>query len=328
MFLKTLKPIRAKILYSHALARAVEREIYFLIYKPLLDLLTIPDVRANSPVDVLVRAFEQGKIYYENGFIYGVFNASISKTITELGGKFNKVKKAFKFDLTRLPAQVKAAMAKGKMAEQESVQKVKQKAIEMSFDNLNVHDINAIAGRTLDDLHEQFKKVTPEDLGVPVEMSEERQEAIKQDYISNVNLRIKDYADGAIERLRYRVVQEVGRGTRADSLKDILKAEYGMSSNHVKFIARQETSLFVARFRQVRYEEAGINQYRWSTSSDERVRPDHRVLDNKIFSWDAPPISNRITGDRNNPGQDYGCRCVALPIVKVAGVDVLSMVEA
>lgn len=327
MFLKTLKPIRDKNAYSVALARAVEREIYFLIYKPLLDLLSIPDVRTNSSVDVLVKAFEQGKIYYENSFVYGSFNAPISKTLKELGGKFNKVKKAFKIDLTKLPPQVKAAMAKGKMAEQESVQKVKQKAMEMSIENISIPDVNAIAGRTLNDLHEQFQKVTPDDLGIPVEMSESRQEAIKQDYIGNLNLRIKDYADGAVERLRYRVVQEVGKGTRAENLKDILQAEYGMSSNHVRFIARQETSLFVARFRQVRYEEAGINQYRWSTSSDERVRPDHRVLDNKIFSWDQPPISNRITGDRNNPGQDYGCRCVALPVVKVAGVDVLSMVE-
>jgi uncharacterized protein with gpF-like domain len=45
------------------------------------------------------------------------------------------------------------------------------------------------------------------------------------------------------------------------------------------------------------------------------VRPDHKRLDGKIFNWDDAPISNTKTGKRAHPGQDYGCNCVARPIV-------------
>ncbi len=60
----------------------------------------------------------------------------------------------------------------------------------------------------------------------------------------------------------------------------------------------------------------GILEYRWSTSKDERVRHDHKALDTKIFSFASPPVTNLKTGARNNPGCDFGCRCIAIPIFR------------
>ena len=50
-------------------------------------------------------------------------------------------------------------------------------------------------------------------------------------------------------------------------------------------------------------------------SPNHPVREMHKALAGKVFSWDDPPITNE-KGDRNNPGQDYGCRCYARPIVE------------
>jgi hypothetical protein len=47
-------------------------------------------------------------------------------------------------------------------------------------------------------------------------------------------------------------------------------------------------------------------RYVWETRGDAKVRLSHRRNDGKIFRWDTPPPTG-------HPGQDYNCRCLALP---------------
>ena len=76
-------------------------------------------------------------------------------------------------------------------------------------------------------------------------------------------------------------------------------------------------------------EDAGCTKYRWSSSKDSRVRDCHRALDGKIFRWDDPPEmwyetkADRVyTGRHCHPGEDYCCRCVAIPVFDLDTVDV------
>jgi SPP1 gp7 family putative phage head morphogenesis protein len=71
-----------------------------------------------------------------------------------------------------------------------------------------------------------------------------------------------------------------------------------------------------SKFKQVKYESVGVSKYKWSISNV-RTRPDHKALNGKVFSFDDPPISNTSTGARNNPGEDFGCNCQAIPIIEV-----------
>lgn len=59
-----------------------------------------------------------------------------------------------------------------------------------------------------------------------------------------------------------------------------------------------------------------IDEYEWVSQRDGRVRPLHVTLDGesrrgKTFSW-----SNPDTHGEGNPGDPYGCRCVAYPVLK------------
>ena len=64
-----------------------------------------------------------------------------------------------------------------------------------------------------------------------------------------------------------------------------------------------------------------MEEYAWSESGDGRVRDSHKHLNKKRFRWSDPPIVDAKTGRRCHPGQDYQCRCVALPVFDIDTID-------
>jgi len=110
-------------------------------------------------------------------------------------------------------------------------------------------------------------------------------------------------------------MQNTMSGQRANNIVKLIQANYNTSLNKAKFLARQETSLLMSSMREQRYKDAGITRYKWSTSHDERVRPLHKRVNGQVFSWDNPPIVGEL-GEALNPGEDYNCRCVAIPIIE------------
>lgn len=102
--------------------------------------------------------------------------------------------------------------------------------------------------------------------------------------------------------------------------KDIQKA-YSVSRSKALFIARDQTAKLNSEITQHQQRDAGVSRYVWSTSGDERVRESHAALDGKTFSWDEPPIVDKKTGRRAHPGEDYQCRCVALPVFDYDDID-------
>lgn len=66
-------------------------------------------------------------------------------------------------------------------------------------------------------------------------------------------------------------------------------------------------------------EYAGVSKYEWSGVMDRRERKSHRELEGKIISWDNPPdVGN---GRKCHPGQDYQCRCCAIPVFDIDNLD-------
>ena len=316
-YYRKIQPIRDRLKYSDDLTKIISTDLFYLIYKPLIDLLN--PKRENASQSPLVQAFLSRIIYYQEGYVYGKFNAAISRALRNFGGTYNNTKKAFKVDLAKFPPDVRDALARGSMAETQAISAMRKKAEELAAQSISIPAVHDISEDTLADLHKQFEKLTPEDLQIPVEMNARMEEQVRREYTENVHLNINNLSQEMTERLRYRVEQAVGQGMRADQLKDVLLAEYGIAANRAKFIARQDTSIFVAKYREVRYKDAGINLYQWSTSNDPRVRHDHKELNGRIFSFDNPPVTDHLTGARNNPGEDFGCRCTALPVLLQPG---------
>ena len=97
-------------------------------------------------------------------------------------------------------------------------------------------------------------------------------------------------------------------GLRHEDLSKILTERLGVSESRADLIARDQTLKLAGDVTRIRQTNAGIDSYVWTTSGDERVRPEHEELDGQTFRWDAPPAVG-------HPGQDYQCRCAAYPVV-------------
>lgn len=98
-------------------------------------------------------------------------------------------------------------------------------------------------------------------------------------------------------------------GLTVDELKDRLLERGDVSESRAELIARDQTLKLNGAITEIRQTNAGVEQYIWSTSQDERVREEHASLEGETFSWDSPP-------EVGHPGEDFQCRCVALPVIE------------
>jgi SPP1 gp7 family putative phage head morphogenesis protein len=125
------------------------------------------------------------------------------------------------------------------------------------------------------------------------------------------------WADRLVPQLRARaLLPQVNKtvqdafagGLRVEVLREQIMDRFGVGRSRADLIARDQTLKLNGQINRNRQKEIGIDRYEWSTSRDSRVRKTHKH-DGKIFSWDDPPDPPGV-----HPGQDYQCRCVAIPV--------------
>ena len=101
----------------------------------------------------------------------------------------------------------------------------------------------------------------------------------------------------------------------------------GLTKSKARQIARDQLGTLTSQMTKHEHEAAGISKYKWITRRDDRVRPCHRLLHGRIFSWNDPPemwysTKSRgivFTGKRCHPGEDVCCRCTASPVFDLEG---------
>ena len=319
-----LRPVYDYDKYHEHILQVLEFELYYTIFKPLMDILGVEakevEVRSasrwNKAGSALERAIKAGTVSYADGYFLGSFNAQIGKELRTMGATFDSRRKGYK--LASLPVEIKTLIVTARAEVKSRAEALQSKLVEIEQKALQV-DLGHYVRNVFGDLDKQFVRTVKPNLEIPMEITAGMADKIEEDYTTNVNLYINGWKQEQVERLRDAVQKNAEQGFRADKMKDILESEYGISKNRAKFIARQETALMVSKYRETRYQEAGLNEYIWSTSHDERVRKDHRDLNGRKFSWDSPPVVDKATGRRGNPGEDFGCRCLAVPVMRLGG---------
>ena len=329
----TLKPI----LHTDAMGIPLERELtqYFaeVIYHPLLDLIAdsgAPETkhRLNYRMDdtaagvaILQAALDSGQIWYADGYFTGRLSAPVSRELRAIGASFNAAARAFYIPLEQVPLALRTSVAHSRIR----TEKLHGELISL----LGLMAIGIREGTKLDtgkcldkldtSLDKQFDNAADgiEVLADAAGLTPAQRQAMADQLTENLELGIKNFALERIPELRQKVEQNLVSGGRIDRLQKIIETDYGVSQRKARFLAEQETSLYIAKYRKIRYAAVGINEYIWRTREDAKVRPDHAALNGRKFSFDHPPICDQSDGRRCNPGEDYGCRCEPLPILNL-----------
>lgn len=308
-------PVNNKDIYSQLIYREIKSLLDRILFSPVLAIATSTQL-SNAPASALTTALKSGTITYADGYFTGKFNAAIGLEIRKIGGSFNKLRKAYYLPIEEIPTEIKIAIAKGKSIIQEKISKINERLNYLQQTG-SVEPINfspQFSG-ILIDIDKQFKTTLPTDIGIPMTLTPFMRASIEREYTHNLNKYITDMTVESTQRLREKIIKNVSEGYRASNLVGVIQAQQGVSHRHAKFLAKQETSLMVSSYRDSRYKEAAIDEWVWSSSHDERVRPLHRKLNGQKFSFNNLPIIDERTGEKGTPGQAYGCRCSMIPLI-------------
>ena len=170
----------------------------------------------------------------------------------------------------------------------------------------------------------EWKRVVNKTLGIDIfedyYMGEFFRETLKQWTTTNVDL-IKSVPQTAITDMQNVIVEGYRKGKSNTAIGRDIQKVYGIEKAKAQFWARDQTAKLNADLTQAQQKDAGVEEYVWSDSGDSRVRKRHAQLNNTRHKWNEPPVVDASTGRRCHPGQDYNCRCVALPVFNLPGLD-------
>jgi SPP1 gp7 family putative phage head morphogenesis protein len=301
--------LRLKREWYEDIEKEISEYFYSTYFLPLLMLLQGPFFNSNA---VLISALREGKINYQDGVFSGKFNISMSKELSKFA-TFDARSKTWK---GRPPADILAAA----MSANDRMKKLHDQ-INTQLNDLEEQMRDAVVsmpfsiGKTADEIDKQIREDWKK-IGIEPTMTDHMKKQLIEDYNQNQDLNIKNWEPEQITRLRDMVERSAVTGYRKPELIKMIQAEWEVSQNKARFLARQETSLFMSKLRRERNLDAGVRKYKWSTSHDVRVRHDHNDLNGKVFTYGDPPIVDKTTGRKAEPGEDYNCRCVAIPVIE------------
>lgn len=313
---KQLKPIDVPLRFDKQVEEEILAFLFENLFAPVIEAMELSkSINFNANTSVIEDAIKSGKIQFSDGIFKGDFNAALTKEFRQLGLKFDKRIKGYRKEIKNLPIPLQVTIAQTASNYEKMASRMISSIDSLVFDEeLGGLSFASTYNDILSDIDNKLTKTVGNPLGIQVETSALQKMVITEEFSNNLKLFIRNFANEQIPILREEVEKTVFAGIRAESLQKVIIDRFGVSRSKAKFLASQEISLFTAKYKKSKYQEAGINQYKWSTSQDIRVRPDHKDLNGKVFSFDDPPITDKATGERNNPGEDYGCRCKAIPL--------------
>ncbi len=289
------------------------------IYLPLLAELNENKkiLNAITPYSLL-RAIQDGHITFYRGRFKGRFNAKISKELRSIGAVWETKTVSFKFPTTKLPFDIRNAIAVSEAKFNASIKRIDEKLLKLNPVSIaSKINLSKVFDSTIYKTEKKIEK-TLQKIQVRPNLTDSMKKKISLEYNEDMKKYIQDWSEKEIKKLRANIAENAFSGKRYEGVIDQIQQSYGVSQAKAKFLARQETNLYVTKLQETLYTEAGIQKYKWTCvvgSVGHEVRHSHSILNGKVFRWDSPPVVNE-NGDRKNPGEDFGCRCYAIPQVE------------
>lgn len=330
---KILQPIKETTQDYEAIERQIKEILKREIYAPIMKMLGRPKNTLQNSMDDLLDAIRYGRIQFYRGQFSGRFNAAISKELKSLGAQWDKSTRTWRLSQSSLTQEIRNAILASESRFQQKMAGIdrhlsdilpEEIAGQLKIDHL----LDSTLWRVERDFNASLKNIT-----VAPQLTKEQRKRIASEWQNNLKLEIKDWSKKSIVELRKKMQESVFAGNRYETAVKTIQKSYDVSANKAKFLARQETGLLMAKFKETRYQDAGVQKFIWKCvqgTPAHPVRHSHKACDNKIFRWDNPreldknglvsPSGQHKPGENKNPGEDYNCRCYAKPIVEFGRV--------
>ena len=115
-----------------------------------------------------------------------------------------------------------------------------------------------------------------------------------------------------LRKLRDELTRLISDGVPEEEIEErliaFLQKQTEVETNRAVLIGSDQVGKLNGRLMEYWQRSAGIEEYRWQTMMDDRVRPLHADRQGLIFRWDKPPSDG-------HPGMAVRCRCVADPVI-------------
>lgn len=332
--------------YYKPIERDLDDYFYAFYWADILDALGLErfdnqrrEARNNGP-DALIQAIRAGRVDYQDGVFTGSFNAAISRELREFA-TFSSQTKQWRGDP---PPAVKGAAVIARSKGEEL-----SRRIESLIDEIpqrvaaQIQQLSYSIDTPLFAMSDQATRDL-RNIGIDVDITPEVAERLISEYTNNQNLNIQNWTPEQTERLRDMIRRNALRGYNRVELREMIASEFGVTMNKAKFLARQETSLFMATVRDARYSDGGVEVVQWSTSNDIRVvgnpaglypqptegHGNHYALNGKFCLLSDPTVyadtlddaragkwksKAMIGAGQSHAGVEFGCRCTYKPIL-------------
>jgi len=316
---REFKPIITKDTWSLPLQKDLYGIFYDIFLKDIEDTLKLP--LENAKDTPLMAAIKKGKLTYRSGVFKGKFSSRVSKELKSYGAKWSIKEKGYLISRVSLPKEIFNQLEKIERGNIRIYNRISN-IISNIPEKLNTYvkglDFGKRADLLNDKMSEKFKETIGKQLGVQPKLDKVSRDRLKLEYNQQITKSIVNFTQDETERLRDVVAKEVFKGVSRSDLRDKLTKRFGISKTRAKFIARQETSLYVTKVKEIQYTSAGVMKYKWKAVGDSRTRPEHKKANGKVFYWDHNLNDNPVRNDKGlpvHPGEDFNCRCQAVPVI-------------
>lgn len=95
--------------------------------------------------------------------------------------------------------------------------------------------------------------------------------------------------------------------------QQLIDETIGVNETYAKSLSQDTVSDFIGQASELRQRDIGMDSYQWKTKRDDRVRETHKANDRRQFTWEES--HNLSIVETGPPGHDWGCRCIAEPVL-------------
>lgn len=317
---KELKPMHIALSEYEDIEKEIKKVFLEEMYLPLMRIFSDnKKLVKNSKYDLL-EALRTGRITFNRGKFSGKMSSVISKELRSIGATFDRKDGTYNIPRGELSYEIRSAISASLTTFEKKVASIdkilSQNLPEEIAGKMKIEKMfDSALYKTESNFQASVKNIT-----VPAQFNPAKRKMLSEEWSENMNLWVKDFGEAEIKRLRKDLEKSIFAGNRYGSAIGSIQKSFGVTERKAKFLARQETSLAIAKYRKARYTDSGVLYYKWGCvagTKEHPVRPWHKSLEGKVFRYDDPPVTTEpgTAQRRNNPHEDYNCRCFDIPMV-------------